>query len=519
MPVIFDWPDEPPPKKGRKRKKSGGDAEQESAVEVGASKEGMKTGGGSDAKMKGYATVGGRWSNDIVIYRGSVSEDTVAATIKGASPHKYAHGCDYAHSEVIYSLKVVATTPRLTLASASLDGSIRTWELYGFRDVRNGYVLKKPRKGAGDWTCASVIETPRRSGSCVTPSQIHVVEANTTMAVKCDDRVLICCRGRYSYGHEPVETSKQPPDERGRELRERFSVGDGPDWNCVASLRPSGMSCLSVLSATELAVGCRDGTIQMWTHDGSNNRFAWGCPMAESQDDNPNIDPERRCCNLTLEGHTGKVANITKMSLGFGDILVLLSTSHDKTVRIWRKIDDSGTGGDKLTFKSTALKGFNDMVSHLMVIPETQEFACYSGGRIYVVKVYQKENSAKLSTNIRTVRTGPITCATKLSSDALAVGFLNPMGAMGIAATKQNAQIWRRDEEDGEWSACEKDSISGLPNSVWGLSRELVASNCGSRMRLHLKGGGGNGPSFNSTWEETKDGGWEEMATVIIEKD
>jgi hypothetical protein len=163
VPVEFDWPHEPLPRKekGKKRKKGDIDGEKQ-GVDVETNKEERSSGKEEEkviTKVQGNANVTGEWSNDITFYKGSIHKDNIAAVLKGVSPFTYCHGCEYAHTEVIYSLKVVARSPRLTLASASLDGSIRTWEPYSTR-VRRSYELKKPRKGAGDWTCASVMETP-----------------------------------------------------------------------------------------------------------------------------------------------------------------------------------------------------------------------------------------------------------------------------------------------------------------------------------------------------------------------
>lgn len=131
------------------------------------------------------------------------------------------------------------------------------------------------------------------------------------------------------------------------------------------------------------------------------------------------------------------------------------------------------------------------------------------------MKIDQEENSPDFSSGIvATLQTGSITCATKISSDAVAVGFMNTTGDIGIKCKKKNVQIWRRDVK-GHWSTSEKDTIAGLPNSIRGIRKEDATAGSRDFMRLHLTGGGGNGPFFSSTWQETEDGGWKEIVTVI----
>eukprot|EP00563_Minutocellus_polymorphus_P016394 CAMPEP_0181050900 /NCGR_PEP_ID=MMETSP1070-20121207/16764_1 /TAXON_ID=265543 /ORGANISM="Minutocellus polymorphus, Strain NH13" /LENGTH=501 /DNA_ID=CAMNT_0023129879 /DNA_START=53 /DNA_END=1558 /DNA_ORIENTATION=+ len=499
MVVSFDWPEEPPPNKSKKRDANNdiveqNDSEPEAAAAAAA------------AKVTGFAAVTGMWSNDITIYKGRISKDTVAAVLKGANPHTNAHGCGHAHSEVIYSLKVIGTpeSGRLALASASLDGTVRTWELYSSRTitrgVKNKYVLKKPRKGAGDWTCASVIQV-ECGHSYVKPSEILVVEENATIAIRCDDRVLIYCRGRFASG------------------------GDArPDWSYVASLRMSddgpgqsssfSVSCVCVLSTTELLVGRKDGRIEMFRVDeSSSDDRAWGRPKPQVSVGQGLSPTNERCSNAILEGHTESVSGIIWLSVpslpGGG---VTVSTSGDKTLGFWRKV---AKGKDKA--KSAAmLKGFPQSPSHLLVFPETQEVTVYSAGFIYVLRINKKEGSSGFNVKrVAALETGPINCATQLSPNTIAVGFMNVMGAMGIKTKKKSVQIWRRDADGVKWSTTEKDAISGLPNSVWSIQKVSGASD--DPLELQIGGGGGNGVSFVSTWQETEDG-WKLVETISERK-
>lgn len=494
MVVSFDWPEELPPNKSKKRDANDDIVEHNnSEPEAAAAK----------TKVKGFAAVTGKWSNDITIYKGRISKDTVAAVLKGANPHSNAHGCNHAHSEVIYSLKVIGTpeSGRLALASASLDGTVRTWELYSSRTIARGvkhkYVLKKPRKGAGDWTCASVIQV-HSGGSYVKPSEILVVEENATIAIRCNDRVLICCRGRFASGEDAR-----------------------PDWSCVASLRMNddrpgefSVSCACVLSATELLVGRKDGRIEMFRVDeSSSDAHAWGRPKPQVSVGQELSPSNERCSNAILEGHTDSVSGIVWLSVpslpGGG---VVVSTSSDKTLRFWRKV---AKGKDKA--KSGALKGFPQAPSHLMVLPETQELAFYTGGCICVHRVDKKEGTSLgfSAKRVAILETGPINCATPVSPNTIAVGFMNFMGAMGIKTNEKSAQIWRRDADGEKWSAAEKDAIFGLPNSVWNIQRVSGASD--DPLELQIGGGGGmGGVSFISTWQETEDG-WK-LAETISER-
>lgn len=113
------------------------------------------------------------------------------------------------------------------------------------------------------------------------------------------------------------------------------------------------------------------------------------------------------------------------------------------------------------------------------------------------------------------LETGPINCATPVSPNTIAVGFMNFMGAMGIKTNEKSAQIWRRDADGEKWSAAEKDAIFGLPNSVWNIQRVSGASD--DPLELQIGGGGGmGGVSFISTWQETEDG-WK-LAETISER-
>jgi len=492
MVVSFDWPEEPPPNKSKKRDANDDIVEHNNNCEPEAAAAAVKP------KVRGFAAVTGKWTNDITIYKGRISKDSVAAVLKGANPYTNAGGfCKHAHIEVIYSLKVIGTpeSGRLALASASLDGTVRTWELYSSRTiargVKNKYVLKKPRKGAGDWTCASVIQV-------ASPSEILVVEENSTIAIRCDDQVLICCRGRFASGEDAR-----------------------PDWSRVASLRmnddrPGGfsVSCACVLSATELLVGQKDGRIEMFRVDeSSSDANAWGRPKPQVSLGQGLSSTIERCSNAILEGHTESVSGIIWLSVpllpGGG---VIVSTSGDKTLRFWQK---AAKGKDKVKPAAT-LKGFSQSPSHLMVLPETQELAVYSAGFICVFRVDKKEGSKGLTVKkVADLKTGPINCATQVSPNTIAVGFMNVMGAMGIKTKKKSAQIWRRDADGEKWSATEKDAIFGLPNSVWNVQRVSGASD--DPLELQIKGGGGHGVSFISTWQETEDG-WKLVETISEHK-